>query len=67
MKNKLRILLTGASGSVGLRVLRQLSQQRHNFEITVFDIKSKRSRKIFSSFKGQIEVIYGDISNYNDI
>ena len=67
MKNKPHILLTGASGSVGQEVLKQLYQQRHNFEITVFGIESKRSQKIFSSFKGQIKVVYGDISNYNDI
>lgn len=67
MKNKPHILLTGASGAVGHEVLRQLYQQRHNFEITTFDLKSRISLKTFSPFKEAIEIVYGDISNYNDI
>jgi cholest-5-ene-3beta,7alpha-diol 3beta-dehydrogenase len=67
MKNKHNILLTGASGTVGLEVLKQLYQLRSKFNITVFDLKSRNTLKIFSLFKKNIEIVYGDISNIDDI
>ena len=67
MKNKTRILLTGASGCVGREVLNQLSQKSNEFDITVFDIKSKPSTKILLPYKGKVEIVYGDIANKNDI
>lgn len=67
MKNRLHILLTGASGTVGLEVLKQLYQKSHKFDITVFDIKSKISLKKLSPYKGKVKIVYGNISNDNDI
>jgi cholest-5-ene-3beta,7alpha-diol 3beta-dehydrogenase len=67
MNNKLNVLLTGASGTVGLEVLKQLYRQRHRFNITVFDIKSKNTLKTFAFCKKNIEIVYGDISNNYDI
>ncbi len=66
MKSKKRILLTGASGTVGAEVLKQL--YAHNvYEITVFDVDNKKSQKAFSKYKNEIDVIYGDITNENDV
>jgi len=59
--------LTGASGTVGYEVLKQLYQQRHKFDITVFGTRSKRSLNHLSPFKDRIEIVYGDISNHNDV
>jgi nucleoside-diphosphate-sugar epimerase len=67
MKDKLQILLTGASGSVGFEALKLLIEKRDQFDITVFDIKSRASLKKFSPFKEEIEIIYGDITNDDDI
>jgi nucleoside-diphosphate-sugar epimerase len=67
MKNKTRILLTGASGTVGYEVLKQLYQQRDKFEITVFGTRSKRSLKHLSPFKDGIQIVYGNISSYEDV
>jgi len=67
MKNKPQILLTGASGTIGQEVLKQFVQQRDKFGITVFDIKTKTSLKKLSPFKKEIKIVYGDISNYDDI
>ena len=67
MNKKRNILLTGASGTVGSEVLKQLYQHRNSFNITVFDIKSKKTERSFFAFKNHIEILYGDISNYNEI
>jgi nucleoside-diphosphate-sugar epimerase len=67
MRNRPRILLTGASGSVGHEVLKQLHQQRHLFDITVFATTSKRSYRKLAAFKEGITIIHGDLANNNDV
>ncbi len=66
MKTKLRVLLTGASGAIGLEVLKKLYFSK-SFNITVFDIKAPRTVKILSGFSQEIDIIYGDISNEQDL
>lgn len=63
---KLNILLTGASGSVGLEVLKQLEARRSEFNITVFDLKTPRAEKLFDPLKNSIKIVYGDITNPSD-
>lgn len=63
---KKNILLTGASGTLGFEVLKQLVEKNH-YKITVFDIRNKNSEKKFSSIKGDFEIVYGDISSKNDV
>lgn len=67
MKSKTRILLTGASGTVGYEVLKQLYRQHDKFEITVFGTRSKRSLKNLSPFKDKIKIVYGDLSKSDDV
>lgn len=67
MKPKLHILLTGASGAVGQQVLKQLILRKELFAITVFDLKSKYSQKVLSPYLKDVELIYGDITNYDDV
>ena len=65
--SKKEILLTGASGTVGLEVLKQLSKQLDKYSITVFDKKSKKSYKKLKPFRNKVEIIWGDIIDNNDI
>lgn len=67
MSSKIKVLLTGASGTVGYEILKQLHQQKDRFEITVFDLDKSKTRKMFSKFKKEIQIKYGDISNNEDI
>ncbi len=67
MHEKPGILLTGASGTVGYAVLKQLFQLRHKYNITVFDLETRKSRAIFSRYKNEIEIVYGDIYDNDDI
>ena len=68
--NKLRkknILLTGASGTVGKEVLRQLYENNEFYEITAFDKKTSKTTKKLRAYKNDIRIVYGDITNDNDI
>jgi nucleoside-diphosphate-sugar epimerase len=60
-------LLTGASGTVGKEVLSQLCRMVPDAEITVFDIKTRTSASLFGKFGKRITVIYGNISDRNEI
>jgi cholest-5-ene-3beta,7alpha-diol 3beta-dehydrogenase len=62
-----RVLLTGASGTVGREVLKQLCEFSATVEITVFDKKSRASKSFYRKFNSNINIIFGDISNKNDI
>lgn len=67
MSSKIKVLLTGASGIVGYEILKQLHQQKDRFEITVFDLDNSKTRKMFSKYKKEIQIKYGDISNNEDV
>lgn len=61
MNTKKRILLTGASGTVGLETLKHLVKDP-TYEITVFDVKNSKSVKKLAPFQDLVEIVYGDIS-----
>jgi len=45
-------LVTGASGTVGKEVVYQLLELPDNFDVSVFDLKTKSAEKFFGQFKG---------------
>lgn len=63
---KKKILLTGASGTVGFEVLKQLIE-KNEYEIIVFDIENDSSKKKFASLPQKFKTIFGDISKISDI
>jgi nucleoside-diphosphate-sugar epimerase len=67
LKTRKKILVTGASGTVGFEVLKQLYALKENYEITVFDIKISKTLKKFNPLKEGINIIYGNITNDNDL
>lgn len=60
------VLLTGASGLVGHETLKSLIDQ-NKYDIRVFDLKTPKSTLLFSKYKKQIEIFYGDITNKEDV
>ncbi len=62
-----RILLTGASGTIGYEVLKQLHQKGYAYDITVFDVKSSKSLKKFKPFRKRVKIVYGDITRESDL
>lgn len=67
MNTKTKVLLTGASGTVGYEILKQLHQQKDRFEITVFDLDNRKARKMFSKYQNDVHIEYGDIAVNKDI
>lgn len=63
----MKILLTGASGTVGKEVLRQLCEQPENVEITVFDKRYSGSEDFYKKAGRDFKIVYGDISEEKDI
>jgi len=66
MKNLISVLLTGASGTVGSEVLRQLVLL-DEIKLTVFDKKTSRSSKLFAPYKNRLNILYGDLCNEVDL
>ncbi|TXD47208.1 NAD-dependent epimerase/dehydratase family protein [Polaribacter sp. IC073] len=63
---KTKILITGASGTVGFEVLKQLSK-KESYHLTIFDKKTKLSLEKLKPFESKIDLIYGDISKNIDL
>lgn len=61
---KKRILLTGASGTVGYQALKQLL--KGPYDISVFDRKTENSERLLNLFSGKINIFYGDITKSED-
>ncbi len=59
----MKILLTGAFGNVGLSILEELIKRNHN--IRVFDIRTKRNKRLAYKYKKEIEVVWGDLRDYS--
>jgi cholest-5-ene-3beta,7alpha-diol 3beta-dehydrogenase len=62
-----KVLLTGASGTVGKEVLKQLCELPDIFEITVFDKKTKETKSFYKKFNKKVNVVFGDISQKADV
>ncbi len=63
MKNAKRILLTGATGSVGYEVLKQLYENKEGYELHLVARPSKKNKKLLSKFTKQVTVHYGDLTD----
>jgi nucleoside-diphosphate-sugar epimerase len=61
----MNVLLTGAFGNVGLSTLRELVEK--DYQVRVFEVYNRKNKNIAKKFKNEIEVIWGDIRNKNDV
>ena len=67
MTNKKNVLVTGASGAIGSEILKHLSKLTPIYKTTVFDIKTPESVKLFRKYEGIFDILYGDITQINDV
>lgn len=65
MKNK--VLLTGASGSVGFEAFQELLRRREHFDIRIFCLDRPVEHKMFKKYQDDVEIIWGDIRNQDDV
>lgn len=57
-----KILLTGASGTVGYQALKQLVAL-DKYKVTVLDVESAKSKQLLKPYAEKVTVVYGDIRN----
>jgi len=65
MKRK-KVLVTGASGTVGYEVLKQLIKN-DSYEVFAFDLKTEESSKKIATLSNKLTTIYGNISAPEDL
>ena len=66
MSDKLKILLTGASGTIGREVLYRLLQNP-DYELFVFDKSVPETILFYFPYRRRIRLIYGDLANASDV
>ena len=65
LTNGERILITGATGSLGTTLIRRIEEQKWNCQITVFSRDETRQSKLKSQYP-QHRYILGDVSKLSD-
>ena len=61
----MNILVTGAFGNVGLSTIDELIKRNH--QVRVIEIYNKNNRKIAKKYNSNLEIIWGDLRNYNNV
>ncbi len=66
---KKRVLLTGASGSMGGGAFREILRRRDKIDIVLLLRPSQQNRKAFSQYDGQdgMTIVWGDLCNPDDV
>ena len=65
----MKVLITGAFGNLGTNALKKLAEQGH--QVRCFDLKTvanqRKAAKYKGRFKDQMEVLWGDVRNADDV
>lgn len=61
MSSPKKILITGATGVIGMEILHQFREQKRLKTISVYVRDSKRNKKLLAPFLNEITVFWGDI------
>ncbi len=61
----MKVLLTGSFGNIGSNTIKELLKQGH--KVTCFDVRNKKTLKVWRRFADRVNVIWGDIRNREDI
>ena len=64
---KKKILLTGASGTVGKEVLKELLSKTNNYEVSSFLRGSPKNKKLFKHFVDRIKIFWGTLQNFSEV
>lgn len=69
MKSKKKILLTGASGSMGSEAFKELLKRSDKYEIVLLLQPNRNEKKAFARYKNQngLEIVWGDLRNSADV
>ncbi|HIQ04576.1 MAG TPA: NAD(P)-dependent oxidoreductase [Anaerolineae bacterium] len=61
----MKVLVTGAFGNIGTSTVEALLKQGHT--VRCFDVKTRANQKVARKFRGQIEVVWGDLRRPQDV
>lgn len=64
---KKTIFLTGATGTMGWAGLQELMKYPENYSIKVIARPSKKNKEKLSKLTDKIDIVWGDLSCYNDV
>ena len=64
---KKKILLTGASGTVGKEVLKELLSRTNNYEVSLFLRGSPKNKKLFKHFVDRVKIFWGTLQNFSEV
>jgi len=66
---KKKVLLTGASGSMGGEAFKELLRRKDNYDIVLLLLPNKREKSIFTKYEGSdgIKIVWGDLRNPDDV
>jgi nucleoside-diphosphate-sugar epimerase len=66
---KNRVLLTGASGSMGGEAFKELLRRKERYDIVLLLRPSKQNKKAFTKYEGKegIKIVWGDLCNFDDV
>jgi len=65
--HKKKILLTGASGTIGKEILNLLYKKKEHYEISLLLRDSKKNNKLIRRYRRDIKVFWGNLLNYEDV
>jgi nucleoside-diphosphate-sugar epimerase len=63
---KKKILLTGASGTIGKEIFKELLN-RNRYEINLFLRGSRKNKKLFYRYSDKIRIFWGTLQNYEEV
>ena len=62
-----KVFLTGATGTMGFQGLKELLLHKQDYQIRVLARRSKKNIELLSPFGSEIEVVWGDLTCYDDV
>jgi nucleoside-diphosphate-sugar epimerase len=67
--DKKKVLLTGASGSMGGEAFKELLNRKDRYDIVLLLLPYKKIKKAFVKYEGQegIKIVWGDLCSYDDV
>jgi len=64
---KKRVLLTGASGTVGKETFKELLKKADEYDISLFLRESRKNKKLFKPYYGKVKIFWGTLQNYEEV
>ncbi|MBY9014725.1 MAG: NAD(P)H-binding protein [Candidatus Lokiarchaeota archaeon] len=64
---KKKILLTGASGTVGKEVFKEVLSRTNKYDVSLFLRRSRKNKKLFNRYIGKVRIVWGTLQNYEKV